>query len=65
MNWREIRNQALYRIVAKCFPEDCRDVAAEMVKMGLALDLPNYPDADYENLETPASRKKLSWKPIK
>ena len=28
-----------------------------------ALDLPNYPDADYKELETPASRKKLSWKP--
>ena len=39
-----------------------RDLAAEMVKMGLALDLPNYPDADYKHLETPASRKKLSWK---
>ena len=53
------------RIVAKCFLEDGRDIAAEMVKMGLALDLPNYPDADYKHLETPASRKKLSWKPRK
>ena len=53
------------RIVAKCFLEDGRDLAAEMVKMGLALDLPNYPDADYKHLETPASRKKLSWKPPK
>ena len=25
----------------------------------------NYPDADYKHLETPASRKKLSWKPPK
>jgi len=53
------------RIVAKCFLDDGRDLAAEMVKMGLALDLPNYPDADYKHLETPASRKKLSWKPRK
>ena len=53
------------RIVAKCFLEDGRDIAAEMVKMGLALDLPNYPDADYKHLETPASRKKLGWKPKK
>ena len=53
------------RIVAKCFLEDGTDIAAEMVKMGLALDLPNYPDADYRHLETPASRKKLSWKPKK
>jgi len=53
------------RMVAKCFLDDGRDLAAEMVKMGLALDLPNYPDADYKHLETPASRKKLSWKPRK
>ena len=53
------------RIVAKCFLEDGTDIAAELVKMGLALDLPNYPDADYRHLETPASRKKLSWKPKK
>ena len=53
------------RIVAKCYLEDGRDLAAEMVKMGLALDIPNYPDADYKHLETPASRKKLSWKPPK
>ena len=53
------------RIVAKCFLDDGRDLAAEMVKMGLALDMPNYPDADYKHLETPASRKKLSWKPRK
>ena len=53
------------RIVAKCFLEDGRDLAAEMVKMELALDLPNYPDADYKHLETPASRKKLKWKPRK
>ena len=33
--------------------------------MELALDLPNYPDADYKHLETPASRKKLKWKPKK
>lgn len=53
------------RIVAKCFLEDGTDLAGEMVKMGFALDLPNYPDADYKHLETPASRKKLSWKPSK
>ena len=53
------------RIVAKCFLEDGRDLAAEMVKMELALDLPNYPDANYKHLETPASRKKLKWKPKK
>ena len=29
------------RIVAKCFLEDGTDIAAEMVELGLALDLPN------------------------
>ena len=53
------------RIVAKCFLEDGTDLGAKMVEMGLALDLPEYPDADYRHLETPASRKKLSWKPPK
>ena len=53
------------RIVAKCFLEDGTDLGAKMVQMGLALDLPEYPDADYRHLETPASRKKLSWKPPK
>ena len=53
------------RIVAKCFLEDGTDLGAKMVEIGLALDLPEYPDADYRHLETPASRKKLSWKPPK
>ena len=51
------------RIVAKCFLPDGRDLAAEMVKMELALDIPHYPDADYRHLETPSSRRKLRWKP--
>ena len=51
------------RIVAKCFLEDGRDLAAEMVKMELALDIPMFPNADYKHLETPNSRPKLNWKP--
>ena len=31
------------------------DLAAEMVKAELALDLPHFPDADYKHLETPNS----------
>ena len=53
------------RIVAKYFLENGTDLGAKMAEMGFALDLPNYPDADYIHLETPASRKKLSWKPKK
>ena len=51
------------RIVAKCFLDDGRDLAAEIVKQELALDLPHFPNADYKHLETPAARKKLNWKP--
>ena len=52
------------RIVAKCFLEDGRDLAAEMVKMELALDLPNYLDADYKHFETSASRRIFFASPI-
>ena len=51
------------RIVAKCFLEDGRDLAVEMVKMELALDIPMFTNADYRHLETPSSRRKLNWKP--
>ena len=43
------------RIVAKCFLDDGRDLAAEIVKQELALDLPHFPNADYKHLETPAA----------
>ena len=45
--------------------QDEIDLAAKMVEMGFAIDLPEYPDADYLHLEKPASRKKLSWRPKK
>ena len=51
------------RIVAKCFLNDGRDLAAEMVKQELALDIPHFPNADYKHLETPNSRRKLRWRP--
>ena len=53
------------RIVAKCFLPDGRDLAAEMVKMELALDIPHFPNADYKELETLNSRRKLRWRPKK
>ena len=53
------------RIVAKCFLPDGRDLAAEIVKMELAIDIPHFTDADYKNLETPNSRRKLRWRPKK
>ena len=50
---------------AKCFLPDGRDLAAEMVKMELALDIPHFPNADYKEFETPNSRRKLNWNPKK
>ena len=51
------------RVVAKCFLDDGRDLAAEMVKKELALDIPHFPNADYKHLETPNARRKLRWRP--
>ena len=51
------------RVVAKCFLDDGRDLAAEMVKLELALDIPMFPDADHKHLETPNARRKLRWRP--
>ena len=51
------------RVVAKCFLDDGRDLAAEMVKLELALDIPHFPDDDYKHLETPNARRKLRWRP--
>ena len=51
------------RVVAKCFLDDGRDLAAEMVKLELALDIPMFPDADYKHLETPNAGRKLRWRP--
>lgn len=53
------------RVVARCFLEDGRDLAAEMVKLELALDIPHFPNADYKHLETPNARRKLRWRPRK
>lgn len=47
------------RTVAKCYLEDGRDISAEMVKMGLAIDWPKYSGGIYKDLELPDVRKKL------
>jgi len=52
-------------LIDKCFLPDGRDLAAEMVKLELALDIPHFPDVDYKELETPNSRRKLRWRPKK
>lgn len=47
------------RTVAKCYLEDGRDLSAEMVKLGLAIDWPKFSDGMYRALELPDARKKL------
>ncbi len=47
------------RTVAKCFLPDGRDLSAEMVKQGLAIDWPKFSGGLYACLETPDARKKL------
>ena len=47
------------RTVAKCYLEDGRDLSAEMVKLGLAIDLPKFSGGEYSSMEVPGVRKKL------
>ncbi len=47
------------RTVAKCFLPDGRDLSAELVKLGMALDWPKFSGGIYRELETPDARRKL------
>lgn len=47
------------RTVAKCYLKDGRDLSAEMVKLGLAIDWPKFSGGKYQALEVPQIRKKL------
>lgn len=47
------------RTVAKCFLPDGRDVSAELVKQGLAIDWPKYSGGAYRQFEVDGIRKKL------
>ncbi len=47
------------RTVARCYLPDGRDLAAEMVKQGLAIDWPKFSGGKYRALETSDARKKL------
>ena len=49
------------RLVAQCFLPDGRDLAAELVKVGLALDWPKFSGGKYRHLEPADARKKL-WR---
>ena len=47
------------RTVAKCCLDDGRDLSAEMVKLGLAIDWPKFSGGVYASMELPDVRKKL------
>ena len=49
------------RIVAECFLPDGRDLAAELVRIGLALDWPKFSGGKYRHLEPEDARRKL-WR---
>lgn len=57
-----IRPELSYdRLVAECFLPDGRDLSAEMVRCGLALDWPKFSGGKYRHLEDPEARRKL-WR---
>ena len=49
------------RTVATCYLADGRDLSAEMVKAGMAIDWPKFSRGKYSGLELPGIRKKL-WR---
>jgi endonuclease YncB( thermonuclease family) len=49
------------RLVAQCFLPDGRDLAAELVSCGLALDWPKFSGGKYRHLEPADARRKL-WR---
>lgn len=54
-----IERDAHDRTVAKCYLPDGRDLSAEMVKQGLAIDWPKFSGGKYRDLEVPDARKKM------
>ncbi len=56
----EVAEQDAYgRTVARCYLPDGRDLSAEMVKVGLAIDWPKFSGDKYRALETAGVRKRL------
>ena len=53
------------RIVATCYLPDGRDIGAELIKQGLALDLPKFSGGKYQNFETGEARRKLTRRPYR
>ncbi|WDR01905.1 thermonuclease family protein [Devosia algicola] len=49
------------RLVAECFLPDGRDLAGELVRIGLALDWPKFSGGKYRHLEPEGARNRL-WR---
>ena len=47
------------RLVGTCFLPDGRDIGAEIIKQGLALDLPHFSGGKYRQCEPEGARRKL------
>lgn len=47
------------RLVGTCFLPDGRDIGAEIIKRGLALDLPHFSGGKYRRFEPEGARRKL------
>lgn len=57
-----IRPEISYdRVVGDCYLPDGRDLSAELVRMGLALDWPKFSGGKYRHLEAEDARRKL-WR---
>ena len=54
-------DQSYDRTGATCYLPDGRDLSAEMVKAGMAIDWPKFSRGKYSRLELPGIRKKL-WR---
>lgn len=56
----EVSEQDAYgRTVARCYLPDGRELSAEMVKLGLAIDWPKYSGGIYRTMEATDARKKM------
>lgn len=49
------------RVVGTCYLPDGRDLGAELIKSGYALDFAHFSGGKYRSLETPELRRKLTY----
>ena len=52
-------------VVAFCYVDDDLDIGAELIKRGLALDIPSYTGGKYTELETKEARRRIKNVPYR